>query len=129
MNDRGGERIEPMYTMRVARARSLRACAPTYTPTYTHTYGHTCLRTEWRGASEPSEGSFSGIMPWAFGRRNEHGYRAPLILSNGNHPEITPGKSAFIVSQLNVPLPLATSNSSVPNWIYIHRWIIRHYEG
>lgn len=103
----------------------MRAHVHTYvhTPTGIRVYGQSG-----GGASEPSEGSFSGIMPWAFGRRNVHGYRAPLILSNGNHPEITPGKSAFIVSQLNVPLPLATSNSSVPNWIYI-RWIIRHYEG
>lgn len=92
------EKGSKRYSMCVVRVRSVRACATI--PTRTHRLY--VLRVG-RGDSA-SEGSFSGIMPWAFGRRNVHGYRAPLILSNGNHPEITPGKSAFIVSQLNVPL-------------------------
>lgn len=97
MDDRGGERIEAILDVR--RARTKRARMRNYT--YTHT---PVIRVRIGRGGSASEGSFSGIMPWAFGRRNVHGYRAPLILSNGNHPEITPGKSAFIVSQLNVPL-------------------------
>lgn len=89
------ERRSNRYSTCVVRVRSVRACAPTLIYT-----GYTCRLGE---GSSASEGLFSGIMPWAFGRRNVHGYRAPLILSNGNHPEITPGKSAFIVSQLNRP--------------------------